>query len=352
MKQMKRSLSRREFIRLAAVSAAGAILAGCAPEQAETAAPASPTESPAGSSPTQDKGASVVPSETALEATQSPTARAEPPQPNSDQAYLSVVHGADPAAITKAALDALGGIERFVKSGMDVIIKPNICTDYNTAEYATTTNPIVVATLVTLALGAGAKRVRVMDYPFGGTAESAYAISGIADAVEAAGGEMHVMSLAKYKTYSIEGAQSMRSTDVYPDIMEADVLINVPIAKHHSSSRLTLAAKNLMGVVRDRNTMHMSLHKRIADLASLVRPSLTVIDGVRILMDNGPTGGNLNDVKQLDTIIASHDLVCADAYAAGWFGMTAEDIPYIKMCADLGVGTLDWQNVRLEELSL
>jgi uncharacterized protein (DUF362 family) len=126
----------------------------------------------------------------------------------------------------------------------------------------------------------------------------------------------------------------------------------VPIAKHHGSSRLTLAAKNLMGVVRDRNTMHMGLHQRIADLSSLVRPTLTLIDGVRILMDNGPTGGNLNDVKQLDTVIASHDLVCADAYATGWFGMTASDVAYIENCADLGVGTLDWQSVKLEEISL
>jgi uncharacterized protein (DUF362 family) len=349
---MKQSLSRREFIRLAAVSTAGAILAGCAPEQTPTEAPDGNPESPTGVPGTNAEAAPSAQSETAAITTEAPTARAEPIQPKAGEAYMAVVHGADPAAITKAALDAIGGIERFVKSGMDVIIKPNICTDYNTAEYATTTNPIVVATLVKLAFGAGAKRVRVMDYPFGGSAESAYAISGITDAVEAAGGEMHIMSLPKYKAYSIEGAKSMKSADVYPDIMEADVLINVPIAKHHGSSRLTLAAKNLMGVVRDRNSMHMGLHNRIADLSSLVRPTLTLIDGVRILMDNGPTGGNLNDVKQLDTVIASHDLVCADAYATGWFGMTASDVAYIGACADLGVGTLDWQSVKLEEISL
>jgi uncharacterized protein (DUF362 family) len=350
---MKRSLTRREFIHLAAVSAAGAIIAGCTPA-ADSQLPASsviPETSP--SQPSSNSvDAPTAQSEVSAEATGAVTARPEPTQPKAGEAYLAVVHGRDPAAITKSALDALGGIERFVKSGADVIIKPNICTDYHPPEYAITTNPIVVATLVTLALGAGAKRVRVMDYPFGGSPESAYAISGIGDAVEAAGGEMLVMSRPKYKTYQIAAAKSMKSAEVYPDIMDADVLINVPIAKHHSSSRLTLGAKNLMGVVLDRNTMHMSLHKRIADLNSLVRPTLTLIDAVRILMDNGPTGGDLNDVKQLDTVIASHDLVCVDAYATGWFGLTPSDVPYIGACADLGLGTLDWQSVKLEEISL
>lgn len=347
---MKRNLSRREFIRLAAISAAGAIMAGCTPETTTSSASPTNTEITLGQPPTKIPTALATSSD-ATGASESSTSRPQPTQLKAGDAYLSVVHGSDPAAITKAAVDAIGGIERFVKSGAEVIIKPNICTDYHPPEYATTTNPIVVATLVTLALGAGARRVRVMDYPFGGSPESAYAISSIADAVETAGGEMHVMSLPKYKSYEIQGAKSMKSAEVYPDIMDADVLINVPIAKHHGSSRLTLAAKNLMGVVLDRNTMHSRLHQRIADLTSLVRPTLTLIDGVRILMDNGPTGGDLNDVKQLDTVIASHDLVCADAYATGWFGLNAHDVAYIEACADLGIGTLDWQSVKLEEIS-
>ena len=101
-----------------------------------------------------------------------------------------MVHGPDPAVITRAAIDTLGGMASFVSPGFDVIIKPNICVDYHPPEYAATTNPTVVATLVSMCLEAGAKRVRVMDYPFGGTPKSAYEISGIKAAVEAAGGEM------------------------------------------------------------------------------------------------------------------------------------------------------------------
>lgn len=346
---MKRILTRGEFLRLAALSAAGALVAGCAPDaQPSTPEPGS-LATPLQPTPGQTSAPAAQASGPAAEA---PTTRPEPTQPRASEAYLAVMHGPDPVAITTAALEALGGMQRFVKSGAEVIIKPNICTNYHPPEYATTTNPIVVATLVRLALGAGARRVRVMDYPFGGSPESAYASSGIADAVQAAGGEMHVMSQPKYRTYSIEGAKSLKSTEVYPDIMEADVLINVPIAKHHSSARLTLGAKNLMGVVLDRGSLHTSLHQRIADLASLVRPSLTVIDAVRILMDHGPTGGDLNDVQKLDTVIASQDMVCADAYATTLFGKQPDDVAYIEACAEHGLGTSDWQSVRLEEASL
>jgi uncharacterized protein (DUF362 family) len=131
------------------------------------------------------------------------------------------VHGPDSAAITRAAIEALGGITSFVSAGFDVIIKPNICTDYNPPEYASTTNPIVVATLVSRCLEAGAKRVRVMDYPFGGIAQSAYEISGIKDAVEAVGGEMHIMSYPKYISVDIPQGKYMKQTRVYPDILEA-----------------------------------------------------------------------------------------------------------------------------------
>jgi uncharacterized protein (DUF362 family) len=263
-----------------------------------------------------------------------------------------VARGPDPAAITRLAIDALGGMASFVSSGFDVIIKPNICTDYHPPEYATTTNPTVVGTLVTMCLEAGAKRVRVMDYPFGGTATSAYSISGIQDAVEAAGGEMHVMSHNKYTVVDIPEGRDITSVEIYPDILEADLLINVPIAKDHGSTRLTLGAKNLMGTILDRGMLHMNLSQRIADLTSLVRPSLTVIDAVRILTANGPTGGDLGDIKQMDTIIASRDIVAADAYATTLFDLTGSDIGYIQACADMGLGTMDLGSVNIQEIQL
>jgi len=278
--------------------------------------------------------------------------RREVPVPAGDQAYLSVARGGDTVEITKQALAALGGIGRFVKNGDDVIIKPNICVDYHPPEYAATTNPTVVATLVSLCQGAGAKRVRVMDMPFGGTAKSAYAVTGIAAAVEAVGGEMEVMSPVKYANFAIPQGKEITEWEIYQDIVNADVLIDVPIAKHHSLARLTLGAKNLIGVVNRPNQIHRNLGQRVADLVSVICPTLTVIDAVKVLMAHGPTGGSLNDVQQMDTIIASHDIIAADAYGATLFGKTGADIPYIKAGAEMGLGTMDLNSINIEEVSV
>ena len=345
-------ISRRTFLKLTATAAAAAALAGCTPRQTST--PGTVTakvEPPLPTLPDATTTSTSSPAQTQAEPTDTATSAPEPTSTPSP-AYLAVVHGSDPAAITRAAIEALGGITSFVSPGYDVIVKPNICTDYNPPEYASTTNPTVVATLVSMCLEAGASRVRVMDFPFGGTAQSAYEISGIQAAVEAVGGEMHIMSYPKYITADIPLGKSLKQIRVYPDILEADLLINVPIAKHHSASRLTLGCKNLMGTVLDRNLMHASLHQRIADVTSLVQPDLTVVDAVRILMDHGPTGGDLADVKQTDMVIASRDIVAADAYATTLFGLTAADIGYITASEELGLGTTDLASIDLREITL
>jgi len=315
---MMTRLTRRQFLKLTGAAATGVALlgAGCTAQPAET------------------------------------TGRRQPSAPSSNQAYLAVARGGDPAAITKAAIGALGGIERFVHSGDDVIIKPNICVDYHPPEYAATTNPTVVATLVTLCLGAGARRVRVMDTPFGGTPASAYAVSGIEEAVQAAGGEMEVMSPVKFIKTAIPDGQDITEWEVYQDVLDADVLINVPIAKHHSLARLSLGGKNLLGVITKANQMHRNLGQRVADLVSLVRPALTVVDAVRILTAHGPTGGSLNDVQQADTVIASHDIVAADAWSATLFGLTGADIAYVEAAAEMELGTMALDGIKIEEISV
>ena len=356
---MKRraQLSRRTFLTLTATAAAGAALASCTPKQSTiqptdtAAAELKPTLPP---SPTLGIGSTkTAPAETTQAETNPTETAANPdPSPTTSPAYLAVARGPDPAAITRAAIDTLGGMAGFVSPGFDVVIKPNICTNYHPPEYAPTTTPIVVATLVSMCLESGAKRVRVMDYPFGGTPQSAYEISGIAAAVKAAGGEMHIMSRPKYTRVDIPQGKDLTEIEIYPDILEANLLINVPIAKHHGSTRLTLGEKNLMGTILDRNVMHFNLSQRIADLTSLVRPALTVIDAVRILTNHGPTGGDLAGVMQTDTGIASRDIVAADAYATTLFGMTAADIGYIQASADMGIGTLDLTGINIQEINL
>jgi uncharacterized protein (DUF362 family) len=135
-------------------------------------------------------------------------------------------------------------------------------------------------------------------------------------------------------------------------VLECDVLMNVPIAKHHSLARITLGGKNLLGLVGSPNRIHSNMGERLADLYSLFRPTLTVVDAYRILMNHGPTGGSLDDVKLTETVIASHDLVAADAYGATLFGMKGEDIAYTNAMAKRGLGTLDLTSVKVEEVNV
>ena len=273
-------------------------------------------------------------------------------QPAEKQPDLVVVRQGEPENLVRKAIDALGGIERFVQSGANVIVKPNICVGYS-YEYAATTNPWVVGTLVKMCYEAGASHVQVMDYPFGCSAQQGYKASGIQEQVEEAGGEMVFMTPTfKYVKTAIPQGIDLKEIKVYEDVLKADVVINVPIAKDHSDTRLTLGMKNLMGVILNRNTMHFNLGQRIADLASLIRPQLTVVDAIRILTANGPSGGgNLNNVKKIDTIIAGQDFVAVDSYAASLFGLQPEDIGYIEAGASMGLGRSDLQNLEIAEIS-
>ncbi|MGQ9516327.1 MAG: DUF362 domain-containing protein [Anaerolineae bacterium] len=356
---MKPILSRKEFIRrmaLAGVGIAGAsALQACgmpaSPELNRITLEPSPTALPS-MAPTISHTPEMAstPSPSPSPTTARPTAT---PAPSATAPYLAVVRGTAAEEITRQAVAALGGMGRFVKPGDDVIIKPNICNAYHGPEYASTTNPEVVAALVKMCLEAGARRVRVMDLPFAGTPQKSYETSGIGPAVQAAGGEMEIMSKVKYRQVNIPAGQTIKRWSIYGDALDADVLINVPIAKDHGSTRLTLGMKNLMGLVLDRAGFHArGLHQCIVDLNTVVRPHLTVVDATRILVANGPTGGSLDDVRVMNTVIASPDIVAADAYATTLFGLTPADVAYVTLGAERGLGTADLSRVAVAEISL
>jgi len=338
-------LSRRAFLRMLAVGT-GAItleqfLAACGVKPPSSVAPTSTLSQ----LPTVTPGEASSPTATPSGAAESPTAL-PPGAPD-----LVVARGGDPETIVRRALAAFGGIEKFVPKDASVIIKPNICVAYHTYEYAATTNPWVVGALVKSCLEAGARSVQVMDFPFGGSPEEAYAISGISEQVKAAGGEMVYMTRFKYVSADIPQGIDLKKTKIFGDVMKADVLIDVPIAKHHNLARLTLGMKNLMGLIQDRSSIHANIGQRLADLTSLFRPTLTVVDAVRILVDNGPTGGNLSDVKTMDTVIVSPDIVAADSYATTLFGLRPEDIAHIPAATAMGLGRSDLQNLKIEEIA-
>jgi uncharacterized protein (DUF362 family) len=369
-------LDRRTFLKhLLALGAAGATLelSGCGQATREKApaataaqgstTAASPTAAPA-ARPTAGQAAlpaaTAVPAEPATAVPAPPTATAPAAEPTVAPVAvaapaMAVARGpeASPAEITRRAIAAIGGMERFVKKGADVIVKPNICVAYWGPEYAATSNPEVVATIVSLCLAAGAKRVRVMDLPFGGEPRDAYEKSGIGKAVTEAGGTMEIMSRVKYKDTPIPQGKSIKKWPIYQDVLNADVLINVPIPKHHSLAGLTLGMKNVLGVVsgNNRGALHSNINQRLADLATVVRPTLTIVDAIRILTANGPSGGNLNDVRKLDTIIATTDPVAADAYACTLFGK-GKTVGYVDTAAAMGLGEKDLSKLRIEEIAL
>ncbi len=295
---------------------------------------------------------SCRPAETAAKPAQSTPSGPSLPTLPANSPYLVGARAGEPDILLQRAMAAFGGMQAFVKKGSTVILKPNICTSYHSYEYAATTNPWLVGALVKLCLEAGAKSVKVMDFPFGGTAEEAYQISGIADQVKAAGGEMVLMSDFKFIPTDIPKGVALKKTDIYDDILKADVLINVPIAKTHGLARITMGMKNLLGVVKDRPPLHIGIDQNLADIATRVRPTLTVLDAIRILTANGPTGGNLDDVKKLDTIIVSPDYVAVDAYGSTLFGLKPTGLGYVRAGAASGFGRADIENMKIEEINV
>jgi uncharacterized protein (DUF362 family) len=163
---------------------------------------------------------------------------------------------------------------------------------------------------------------------------------------------MEAFSTFKFVSTDLPEGKDLKVCDIYDDVLSADVVINVPIAKDHSLARLTLGMKNLMGTIRDRPAMHRNLGQRLADLASRIRPSLTVVDAVRMLMWGGPSGGSLDAVKKMDTVIASPDIVAADSYAATLFDMDPMSLGYVQAGVSMGLGRSDLDQLTIEEINL
>ena len=262
---------------------------------------------------------------------------------------LAVRKGQDIPFLVRETVNALGGVENFVKQGDVVVVKPNIGWD-RTVELAANTHPEVVKTLVQLCLEAGAKQVRIFDRTCNDE-RRCYMQSGIRPALEAIRSDrvsIEYIDRRSFKELAIKGGRAFDRWEFYLPVIEADRLINVPIAKHHSISRLTLGMKNLMGVIGgNRGRLHHDIAESLSDIASVIHSDLTVVDATRILTANGPQGGRLQDVRKLDTLIASPDIVAADAYAATLFGLSPTQVPTVVAAARRGLGVMDLNQVRM-----
>ena len=270
---------------------------------------------------------------------------------------VAVASGENAAENVRKAINAIGGIRAFVSRGDVVVLKPNIGWD-RTPDQAANTSPEVVVALAEMCLSAGAKEVRVFDRTCN-EPRRCYANSGIQKAVEEYAGKNHAgdslrvyhVEDRKFRRTDIPGALALPRWDLYRDVLEADKVINVPVAKHHTLARVTLGLKNMMGVMGgNRGQIHFRLPECLVDVNRRVPTHLAVIDAARVLVRNGPSGGDLSDVKAVGKVIASADVVAADVVAAEKvFSLSPADVPHIRAALGAGLGISSPAGIRVVE---
>jgi len=262
---------------------------------------------------------------------------------------LSVASRGTPEALVKKAIDGLGGIKKFVKRGNSVVIKPNLAWARTPAQ-AANTNPRVISALIKLCQQAGAGRITVLDHTCDNST-AAFSLNGAPKAVAAAGARLIAADKQfMYRRINIPKGKILKSDECVKEVLDADVFINVPIAKVHSATTITAGFKNLMGVTWNRQVWHSSedLEQCIADYATAVKPDLIVLDAIRILLTRGPKGPG--ETKDLGQIAACTDPVAMDAYAATLLGKEPGKVAHIAYAAAMGLGQIDLKKVSVRKV--
>jgi uncharacterized protein (DUF362 family) len=272
-----------------------------------------------------------------------------PPNNNYD---LVAIKGGEPEMMFDKAIESLGSMKAFVKKGQKVVVKPNIGWDV-VPERAGNTNPALVRRIIQHCYEAGAKEVYVFDNTCDDW-KRCYSNSGIERAVKDAGGKMVSGDSERYyQQVEVKKGKKLTDTKVHELILDSDVFINVPILKHHSSTDLTIAMKNLMGNVWDRGYWHRNdLHQCIADFTSFRKPDLNIVDAYYVMKRNGPRGVSKGDVVLMKSQIISTDIVAADAASAKLFGIEPEEVSYIKLAAEMNLGVIDLSKLNINRIIL
>lgn len=270
---------------------------------------------------------------------------------------LVAVMGGEPEVMLDKALEALGGIEKFVRKGQKIVIKPNVGWD-RAPQLAANTNPKLIGALVKKCLGAGASKVTVFDHTCD-TWNKCYENSGIEAAVKAAGGIMAPGNEEKYyKQVNLPKAVSLKTTQIHEALLEADAWINVPVLKNHGGAKMSIAMKNYMGIVWDRRYFHANdLQQCIADICTWEKkPVLNVVDAYRVMRQNGPQGKSENDVSVMKTLIASPDIVAVDTAAVQFFNqvekMDIKSVGHIGKGEEFKLGTTQLSTLNIKRIKL
>jgi len=259
---------------------------------------------------------------------------------------MSVVKGADRVKTVDKAIESLGGIERFVKPGDTVAIKPNVAFA-SPPMLGATANPELVAKVVRLCYKAGAKQVYVTDNPINDPA-SCFMLSGIGKAASQAGAKIILPKDNLFKHTTLTDGKLIKNWPIFFKPFEsADKLIGIAPIKDHHRAGASMTMKNWYGLLGGRrNIFHQDINTIIAELSMMVRPTLVILDGTEVMMTNGPTGGSVSDLRRANTLIASTDCVAADSYGCGLLNLALSDLPYLTKAEKAGAGTTDYESLK------
>ena len=270
---------------------------------------------------------------------------------------LVAVMGGEPVAMFKKAIAEMGGMNKFIKNGHKVVVKPNIGWD-KAPELAANTNPELVGEIVRQCIAAGAKEVVVFDNTCDEW-KKCYANSGIESAAKKAGAKViPANEKSYYKDVSLPKGKKIKEMRVHEAILDCDAWINVPILKHHGGANMSIAMKNLMGIIWDRKIFHISnLPQCIADMCTLdKKPVLNVVDAYRVLTTSGPRGKSVEDTVLAKALFISQDMVAVDTAAVKFFNqirkMPLEDVKYLKYGQDMKIGTMDIDKLNVKRIKM
>ncbi len=265
---------------------------------------------------------------------------------------MVAVRGGEAEVMFEKAIAWLGGMKAFVKPNQTVVVKPNIGWD-SVPEKGADTNPKLVAKIIEHCLQAGAKDVYVFDNTCDNW-QKCYANSGIEKAVKDAGGKIVTgKSESMYQEVELKNAKSLKKAKVHELILSCDVFINVPVLKHHHSTTVTAAMKNMMGVVWDRGYWHRNdLPQCIADFPTFRKPDLNILDAYRVMKKNGPRGVSIEDTVTMKAQLISTDIVATDTAAIKLFGAEPSSIAYMGKAVELGLGTMDLDKLNINRLTV
>lgn len=275
------------------------------------------------------------------------------PMPAGQSYDLVAVMGGEPAAMFDIGIQAMGGMGSFITKGQKVLVKPNIGWDV-VPEKGADTSPALVKRIIEHCLRAGAREVYVFD----NTCDNwirCYKNSGIEQAVKDAGGKIVPgNSESYYQEITIPNGKKLTKAKVHELVLSSDVFINVPVLKHHSSTRLTGALKNMMGVVWDRGYWHgHNLNQCIADYALFTKkPTLNVMDAYNVMMRNGPRGVSRDDLTNMKSLMLSTDWVAMDAAGAKMMGLEPSKIEHIAIAAGMGAGKIDLATMNIHRIKM